>query len=170
MDNIRVLDAKITFKNFSGKPSMYNRDGDRNFGLILDEELANDLLKDGWNVKRLKPREDDPDQYETPWLPVKVKFGKIPPICVLITSAGKRRLTKETIDQLDWTKYKKIDLVVRPYEYPARDGRPGGIAAYLKALYFTVQEDELAYLYADIPDLDYVSPQLYDEAEEETPF
>ena len=159
--NFSVEGARLIFKNFSGKGSQYNSEGSRNFGLLLSEEDAQMLAADGWNVKRRPPRSDDPERYEQPWLPVKVKFGKIPPIAVLIHSKSKIKLDEETIGQLDWTRIKNCDVIVRPYNYPASNVAPAGVAAYLKAIYVTVEEDAFEEKYADIP---------YAEDEEPMPF
>ena len=150
--NIKIEGANLIFKNFQGKGSEFNAEGNRNFGVLLDEELAQQLIEDGWNVKRLRPREDE--EIGTPWLSVKVKYGDYPPIAVLITSRGKTRLDEETIGQLDWTSIKTVDLIIRPYNYPAMAGRPAGVSAYLKSIYVTANEDDLEMKYADIPDAD----------------
>lgn len=159
--NITIQDARLIFKNFQGKGTQYNTEGKRNFGVILDDVTAEQLEKDGWKVRYLRPKEDDPDQYSQPWLSVQVKFNPYPPVAVLITSKGKKKLDEETIDQLDWSIIKTCDLIIRPYNYPAMGDRPSGIAAYLKAIYVTIQEDELALKYGDIPDLD-EERELYD--------
>lgn len=153
-ENIKIEGAKLIFKNFQGKASNYNDDGNRNFGVLLDDETAELLENDGWNVKFLKPRVDDPEQYRQPWLSVKVKFNPYPPVAMLINSRGKKRLTEETIDQLDWSIIKNCDLIIRPYNYPSVGGRPAGVSAYLKAIYVTISEDEFSDKYADVPDLD----------------
>lgn len=153
--NINIEGARLIFRNFQGKKSDYNEEGNRNFGVLLDEELAERLKEDGWKVKYLKPREDDPEQYRHPWLPVRVKFNQYPPIIVLINSRGKKKLDEDTIDQLDWSVIKNCDLIIRPYNYPAIKGRPAGVSAYLKAIYVTISEDQFAQKYSDIPDLDY---------------
>lgn len=162
--NIKLEGARMIFKNFQGKKTDYNEEGNRNFGVLIDDDLAESLAADGWNVKRRPPREDDPDQHEQAWLPVKVRFGQIPPIVVLITSRGKMPLDEETIGQLDWSVIKNADMIIRPYNYPAMRGRPAGVSAYLKSLYVTVVEDDLAMKYADIPDMDREDPSMnYDE-------
>lgn len=147
---IKIEGAELIFKNFQGKASMYNAEGNRNFGVILDDDLAEEVRKDGWNVKYLRP---DEDGYKKPWLPVKVKYGKVNPIVILINSRGKMKLTEETIDQLDWTRIKNCDLIIRPYNYPAANGRPAGVSAYLQSIYVTIDEDEFEMKYADIPNL-----------------
>lgn len=157
ISNVKIEGGRMIFKNFQGKGSDYNKEGDRNFGVLLDDELAERLKADGWRVKYRPPRQDD--DYEQPWLPVKVKYGNYPPIVVLINSNGKIRLDEDTVGQLDWTQIKTADMIIRPYNYPAmmdKQGnviRPSGIAAYLKSLYVTVNEDDLALKYKDIPDL-----------------
>ena len=151
VNNIKIKGAKLIFKNFQGKKSDYNEEGNRNFGVLLEDRLAEALENDGWNVKRLRPKEDDPEQYRQPWLPVKVRFDPYPPVAVLINSRGKVKLDEESIDQLDWSVIADCDLIIRPYNYPARNGRPAGVSAYLKTIYVTISEDEFEEKYAGIP-------------------
>ena len=157
MEPISIYGAQLIFKNFAGEASEYNKAGDRNFGVLLDDELAVALERDGWRVRRLKPRPDDPEEHQQAWLKVNVKYGsKIPPVANLINHRGKKRLKEETIDQLDWTRAKNVDVKIRPYNYPAMPGRPAGVSAYLQAIYVTVLEDEMDEKYADLRDLDEV--------------
>lgn len=149
--HIKIEGATLIFRNFRGEKNDYNDEGNRNFGVLLPDDLAEELIQEGWRVKHLRPKEDDPDHYEQPWLPVKVKFGKISPIIQLINSRGMIKLDEETIGQLDWTKPKHVDLVIHPYNYPAIKGRPAGVSAYLRSMYFVKDEDEFASKYANIP-------------------
>jgi len=118
------------------------------------------MANDGWNVKTLKPREEDLEELpegetgETPWLPIKIGYGKgKPPLIMLITERGRTALTEDTVDQLDWvdvrvdpeTGNSMVDLIVRPYHYDVRGSK--GIAAYLQSLYVTIDEDPLAIKY-----------------------
>lgn len=153
-NNVKIEGATLIYKNFRGLGNQFNSEGNRNFGVLIDDELAESLEEDGWKIKKLRAKEDDPDQHEQAWMPVKVKFGQYPPIAVLITSRGKTRLDEDTIGQLDFASIKTVDLIIRPYNYPAMNGRPAGVSAYLKSLYVTVNEDDLALKYADIPDAD----------------
>jgi len=159
MPVLKIEGARLILKNFQGKAKEFNEEGNRNFGVILDPELAERLEADGWNVKYLKPFPDDPDQIRTPWLSVKVKFSKQgergrDPMAVLITTRGKIKLDEETIGQLDWTRMKAVDLVINPYEYTIKGGRASGISAYLNAIYVTVEEDDFYEKYGDIPFID----------------
>lgn len=153
LNNVNLENATLIFKNFSGRVSEYNKEGSRSFGVLIDDDLAGRLENDGWRVKYLRPREDDPDDHRQAWLPVKVKFNNYPPSITLINSRGKKRLDEDTVEQLDWSRFKKCDLVIRPYNYPEIAGRPAGVAAYLKAMYVTLDEDEFEMRYNDIPDI-----------------
>ena len=57
--NIRIENAKIRFRNFSGKEGRFNPAGRRNFCVFLDDDTANDLKDEGWNIKWLNPRAED---------------------------------------------------------------------------------------------------------------
>ena len=142
--------VRIIFRNFSGKEGQYNREGDRNFGVILpDDATAEAMLTDGWNVKYLKPREDDEDETETPWLAVSVNFEKgKPPKIMLVTERGRTALHADTVDTLDWADITNVDLIVRPYSWEV-SGRTG-IKAYLQSMYVTIEEDALERKYAEM--------------------
>jgi hypothetical protein len=141
--------VRIIFRNFAGKEGQYNREGDRNFGVILPDGVAEAMLADGWNVKYLKPREDDEEETETPWLSVSVNFDKgKPPKVMLVTDRGRTALDADTIDTLDWADITNVDLIVRPYTWEV-SGRTG-IKAYLQSMYVTIEEDELEKKYAEM--------------------
>lgn len=148
-DNTVLMEGvRIIFRNFAGKEQQYNREGDRNFAVLLDDEVAQAMANDGWNVKWLKPREDDEEGVEQAYLQVTVGFKGRPPNIVMITSRGRTNLTEDTIETLDWADIRNADLIVRPYEW-AVQGKTG-IKAYLQSLYVTIEEDALAQKYADI--------------------
>lgn len=153
-DTVLMEGVKLIFRNFTGKETQYNAEGQRNFGVILPENVVEPMSLDGWNVKTLKPREDDEEEVATPWLPVKIGYGKgKPPTIVLITDRGRTNLDESNVDMLDWvdvrvdpeTGLDMVDLIVRPYHYNVRGS--DGIAAYLQALYITIDEDPLAIKY-----------------------
>lgn len=147
-DNIRIEGARIGFRNFSGKEGRFNPKGRRNFCVFLEEDIAKDMEKEGWNVKWLQPREegDEPQAY----LQVKVVFGKIPPKIVLVTMRGKTRLDEDTVNILDWAEIQNIDLVIRPYNWEVNGST--GVSAYIKTMYVTLREDEFESKYYDVPD------------------
>lgn len=155
-NNFKVENARVVFKNFSGKANDFNKEGNRNFGILISDEDAERLKDDGWNVKYLKPQPDDPEEYRQPWLPVKVKYGDYPPMIYIIRDNNgnpkKVRLDEDTVGQLDWAYIESADMIIRPYNYPARSGRPAGVSAYLKSLYVTIRQDDLEAKYGAIPE------------------
>ena len=83
--NTKILmfeNARIIFRNFAGREDKYNRAGNRNFCVIIDDEkMVQQMMEDGWNVRMLRPRdeEDEPRYY----LPVAVSFKNIPPKVIM---------------------------------------------------------------------------------------
>ncbi len=148
-DNTVLMEGvQIIFRNFAGKEGQYNREGDRNFAVLLDEATAEAMAQDGWNVKVLKPRDDDEEQAEQPYLPVTVNFKGRPPRIVQITSRGRTTLDESMVETLDWVDILNVDLIVRPYEWTV-NGK-SGIKAYLQSMYVTIEEDPLEAKYAEL--------------------
>lgn len=142
---ITFKDAKLIWRNFRGEASDFNAPGARNFAVLIeDEELAKQLIEDGWNLKKLKG--NDEDALPAWALKVKVKYGIRPPKVYLVTypkgKMKKTMLDEETISTLDWAEPQKVDLIVSAYEWTAHGNK--GTAAYLDVMYYTPIADELA--------------------------
>lgn len=138
---VQMDDVRITFKNFSGKGDKFNREGDRNFAIVIDDqECADALIAEGWNVRVKPPREegDDPFMY----LPVKVKFNDYGPRVCLITNGRKNMLDEDTVGELDRIAIEKIDLDIRPYNWEV-NGKTGR-TAYLETIEVTQRLDRFA--------------------------
>ena len=119
---LQIDEARIIYRNFSGAPSKFNREGDRNFAVVInDEEIKDALIEEGWNVKIKAPREegDEPFMY----LPVKIKFNERGPKVYLKSGKATNRLDEESVDCLDHVDIVSVDMDIRPYE--KRCGRRG---------------------------------------------
>ena len=151
--NLLIENARILFRNFSGKEGQFNPPGRRNFCVIVDDAVAERLETDGWNVRWLQPR----DEYETPrpYLQVAVRFDNFPPKVVIVSSKGKTVLDEEAVALLDWVEIEKVDLTINPSSWVLHKGTKGeksGVKAYLKSIYVTIVEDDLENKYYDVPD------------------
>ena len=150
-NSITMMDipgSMLKFKNFSGEEGTYNAKGKRNFCVLLDKDLANRMLSDGWNVKYLKPIEEGDEMQ--PYVQVSVAFEPIPCKIVMVTSHGKTILNEDNVNVLDFAEIVSADLKIRPYNWEM-NGR-SGIKAYVQTLYVTIQEDEFENKYYDVPD------------------
>ena len=97
---LQLENARIIYRNFAGTAGKYNREGDRNFAVIIpDEETKDMLVEAGWNVKIKPPREE----YDEPFmfLPVKVKFNSRGPAAYVRSGDSVTRLNEDTIEMLD---------------------------------------------------------------------
>ena len=143
---LQIDDARIAFRNFRGEGDKFNREGDRNFVLIIPtEEIADALTKEGWNVKIRDPHEegDLPFMY----LPVKVKFNDRGPQIYLITGGRRNRLDEDTVAMLDDIDIINVNLDIRPYDWKV-NGKTGR-TAYLQAIEVFQEIDRFAARYAE---------------------
>lgn len=135
---LQIDDARIVYRNFSGRPSQFNREGDRNFSLVIpNEEIADALVAEGWNVK-IKPSRDDQEMaFMT--LPIKIKFNERGPKVYLKSDKNQIKLNEDTVSCLDNIDISSVDLDVRPYDWEV-SGKTGR-TAYLQAIYVTQEVD-----------------------------
>lgn len=143
---VQIDDAKIIFRNFSGEGSKFNREGDRNFSILIDDQdIADALIEQGWNVK-IKPARDE-DDIPFMHLPVKIKFNDRGPKVYLKSGSAKVRLDEESIGCIDNVDIISVDLDIRPYDWVVREGTPDekrGRSAYLQSMCVTQEVDRFA--------------------------
>ena len=138
---ITIKNATIFKSNFSGKEiPPFNPEGRRNFCVFIDDlGIAEDMEKDGWNVRWLEPREEGGESKA--FISVAVSFTNRPPKIILLSSKGESRLDEETVGMLDWAEKTRVDLTVNP-RYWDDNGRQR-IKAYLRTLVVEIYEDDL---------------------------
>ena len=128
---LQIEDARIIYRNFAGIGSKYNRDGDRNFAVIIpNQEIADELIADGWAVKIKPPRDEDDSPFM--YLPVKVKFNNRGPAAYVKSGNSVQRLNKDTIGMLDEIDIQSVDMDLRAYDWEV-NGKTGR-SAYLQAI------------------------------------
>lgn len=141
---VEMDDVRLCFRNFSGEGSKFNKEGDRNFAVIIpDEEIAEALQNDvnkfgvGWNVKIRPPREEGDEPFI--YLPVKLKFNDRGPKIYLVSGRNRVRLNEDTVGMLDEIDILSVDLDIRPYDDEI-NGKPFR-AAYLQGMVVTQNLD-----------------------------
>lgn len=145
-DILQIDDARIIYRNFAGVGSKFNREGDRNFAVVIpNKETADKLLDEGWNVKVKPPRDEDDEPFM--FLPVKIKFNDRGPSVYLRSGSRNIKLNEETIECLDNIDILSVDLDIRPYNWDV-NGKTGR-TAYLQAIHVTQEVDRFADRFAE---------------------
>lgn len=149
---ITIENATLLYRNFAGIEKQYNREGDRNFCVILPEDVAEMMARDGYNIKRRKPREDDDEAgaIGDPYVQVKVSYkGRAPEIYMIGSKTRRRNMIDESlVSLLDKVEIVTCDLRFSPYNWTVRGD--SGVSAYLRKMYITIYEDDLDLKYADV--------------------
>ena len=141
---LQIDDARIIYRNFSGVGSKYNREGDRNFAVLIpNQDIANALIEDNWNVK-IKPSREDGD-VPFMYLPVLIKFNDRGPTVYLQTGKALNKLDEESVSCLDDVDILTVDLDLRPYDWEV-NGKTGR-TAYLQSIKVVQQIDRFAARY-----------------------
>lgn len=143
---LQIDDAHIVYRNFRGEGSKYNREGDRNFAVVIDDqEVADALINEGWHVK-IKPARDE-DDIPFMVLPIKVKFNDRGPTVYLKTGKALNKLDEESVACLDDVDILSVDMDIRPYDWEV-NGK-NGRTAYLQSIHVTQRVDRFAERYAE---------------------
>ena len=144
---MQIDDAKIIFRNFEGRGDKFNREGDRNFSLLIeDPNTAEAMKREGWNV-RIKPGRDI-DEEPFMRLPVKIKFTDYGPKVYLWTGNRRNELDEESIACLDNIDIESVNMDIRPYDWEV-NGRTGR-TAYLQTIEVFQRVDRFQERYANM--------------------
>lgn len=165
MENLKIEDAHIIFKNFAGKAGKFTPEGRRSFHVVLDEDTAMALKADGWNVKARESKYDDGETYYT--LPVFVNYDFYPPHIYIVANGSITELDEETVAQLDTAEIDHVDMILRPRSWEVNGSQ--GIKAYVKSLYAVIEVDDLAQKYGVYSGGKQAKSRDYDD-EDDAPF
>lgn len=141
---LKITEAKILYPNFSGAEGQYNREGDRNFCVIIDDNgVAQELANIGWNIKIVKGSDRDGEEPTYYLNKVRVNYhpprGVQPPEIYLVTPGNEPRLlTEENVAILDQAEIESAYLAVSPSHWHNARGE-GGITGYLHTGYFVTR-------------------------------
>ena len=145
---LQIDDARIIFRNFTGRGDKFNREGDRNFAVVIEDmDIAQAMINEGWNVK-IKPG-DDREELPFMYLSIKVKFNGRGPSVYLESNGIVNKLDEEDVECLDDIDIISVDLDIRPYDWEVngKTGRTG----YLQSMHVTQRVDRFAERYMQSP-------------------
>lgn len=146
---IEIENATIFKRNFSGIPNEMNKEGERNFCVFIDDdELAQQMAADGWNIKILKPRNDE--EVARYYLPVAIGWNhpSKKPHVVQIKRRTQVELDESMIHTLDGVEIVNVDLMINAKFYTDRYTGEERIKAWVKELWVTISESRFANKYA----------------------
>jgi hypothetical protein len=145
VNDINITDGIIAYRNFSGRPTDFKPEGGvRTVTFVIPDNIAEDLIKDGWNIRLQMPKNEDGDPRYL--LECKITFrtrNGTPrdPKIFIVRDDGIVHVTEETIDTLDRADIVHVDAVIGP-SYWEWGGR-SGIAAYVNSMYLTIKENAI---------------------------
>lgn len=144
---IVLEDVRILFRNFRGEGSLYNREGDRNFAILLDDPAIRETLEEGgWKITQLKPRNDEEVPNSILKVTVNIKTGR-PAKVYLLTSRGRNALDEKTMSAADYAEIEGVDVTLRPFDWNING--ISGRSAYLQTAFIKIVEDPLELKYAE---------------------
>lgn len=144
-----IRNAKIVLRDFEGRITSKNRNGDKSFCVVIDDhDFARQLSEEGWNVKQFKPR----DEYETDpdfFINVAVSYrGHTPPEVAIVNDDGSlAQLDQESVNVLDNTYISSSDVSINQHHwFDEKNNGAEKIKAYLRKLHVTLASsvDEFA--------------------------
>lgn len=148
-----VPGTDLWWRNMQGSATPVSPAGVRSFAIRLDDDIAQQLVEEGWTCIAFKPKDkNDPDSPILPRFKIKMRFDSpMPPKIYIANSDGTRRtevdesyLDDQNIDSrgIEW-----CDIAVNPYNWNVRGD--SGCSAYLSELTIKLKEGAFAHKYAE---------------------
>ena len=144
-----LSNRNIIFRNFSGRPSQYNKNGDLKFTLVINEpETAQRLASHGWNVKVKPPKNEGDEPFCTLDVRIRLDLEWARPKIKMFTRTGSVWIDEGNIKIFDDAEFDTVDLVLRQYAW--KNGRgESGISAQLSEMYARIAEGVLEAKWAE---------------------
>lgn len=145
IDSIVIRNASVGNSNFTGiSRDPKDREGNRYIIVRLEPDVAEELIENGWNVKKTKPRSAEYESY--PYIKVKInldgyyyhglrKTSKV----YMVTKNNRTLLDENTLKELEGCYFEKVDLRINHIYYKSFDQW----SIVLESGFFTIQPDEL---------------------------
>lgn len=129
---IEISNAKILWKNFTGKLGFYNKEGGRDFCLLLSDDASVNFFKQNGYSVAVKSSGVEVGEFIR-YLKVKMKFNNGKPIIILKSNNKIIRVDENLVSVLDSIKIKSVDMSIKPYHWELPNGEHGQIA-YLNSM------------------------------------
>ena len=144
-----LSNRNIIFRNFSGRPSQYNKNGDLKFTLVINEpETAQKLASHGWNVKCKPPKNEGDEPFCTLDVKIRLDLEWARPKIKMFTRTGSVWINEDNIKLFDDAEFETVDLVLRQYAW--KNGRgESGVSAQLSEMYARIAEGVLEAKWAE---------------------
>ena len=151
---IDLGNCEIVSRNFAGAEikrngRIMNNAGMRNFLLLLDPDVAQEMEAAGWRVKYFAKREDE-DEAQA-FIKVNVSYRNTPPIIHYISDKVDTRLDEDRVKILDDVNIEDLDMRLNGSTRQDEDGK-WRKTAYLDEMWATVTPDRFASKYANLKD------------------
>ena len=150
INDLEIADANVkwAWSHFDGRKDTFNEEGDYNFTISLDPEMAKELLTipDGWAIKVHEPREEgDPPEYT---LKVKISYRYEQPAIYIIKGDRRMRAEESDLPGIKRSTCEQLDVIIQPSRWVRPNGETG-VTAYVREMYVKIRESRFAAQYAD---------------------
>lgn len=138
LKDVRVL-TRGNWRNFSGHADTYNREGDRNFTISIPQDVAEEMISEGWDIRVREPKSEEYDTEYT--LKIRLKYHdyngnpmRNQPVVYFVQDGHRRMVEEDEVSVLDHASIGSADLVIR--QYPYNFGGRSGVSTSLVIGYF----------------------------------
>lgn len=145
-----VKGTEIKFRHFSGDKDKYHAQGERDFNVAISDDIAEELIINGWRVKAAKEKigdDGEPVRYSA-MIKVKANYDSArPPKITRYTSNGHVEIDEDIVKDMDVDEIESAALIITPYL--SKTSVDGKFTAYLDTMRYKIEDDPFAGLYEE---------------------